>query len=125
MILDGTPIGFIPSRDPAAVRAFYEDVLGLELIAEDEFSITFDGGGTPVRLTRVAGYASPSHTVFGWEVDDLDQAVSELGKRDVAMARFDGVPQDDLGVWTAPDGTRVVWFLDPDGNVLSLTEQIG
>ena len=124
MILDGTPIGFIPCRDPAAVRGFYEDVLGLELIAEDVFSGTYDGGGTPVRLTRVAGYAPPSYTVFGWEVDDLDQAVSELGKRDVAMERFEGVPQDDLGVWTAPDGTRVAWFRDPGGSVLSLTEQV-
>ena len=42
-----------------------------EAIAEDEFSVTFDAGGTPVRLTRVAGYAPPSYTVFGSPPIDL------------------------------------------------------
>ncbi len=38
------------------------------------------------------------------------------------MARFEGVPQDGLGIWTASDGTRVAWFQDPDANTLSLTQ---
>ena len=122
MIADGTPLAFIPCRDPAASRAFYEERLGLELMAEDDFALTFDGGGTPFRLTRVAGYTPPTWTVFGWEVSDLDAAVAELASRGVGMARYDNLEQDGTGIWTAPDGTRVAWFSDPDGNVLSLTE---
>ena len=38
------------------------------------------------------------------------------------FARFDGMQQDELGVWNAPGGTHVAWFKDPDGNVLSLTQ---
>ena len=30
--------------------------------------------------------------------------------------------QDALGVWTAPGGTKVAWFKDPDNNLLSLAE---
>lgn len=122
MIADGTPVAFIPCRDPARVRAFYEETLGLELMAEDEFALTFDAGGTPVRLTRVAGHQPPPYTVLGWEVEDLDEAAAELGKRGIEMARFAGLEQDERGVWTAPAGSRVVWFRDPDGNVLSITE---
>lgn len=34
-----------------------------------------------------------------------------------------GLPgQDQAGVWTTGDGTRVAWFKDPDGNLLSLTQ---
>ena len=29
---------------------------------------------------------------------------------------------DGQGVWTAPSGTRVAWFKDPDGNLLSLAQ---
>jgi predicted enzyme related to lactoylglutathione lyase len=29
--------------------------------------------------------------------------------------------QDDQRIWTTPAGDRVAWFLDPDGNTLSLT----
>ena len=52
----------------------------------------------------------------------MDQAIAELAARGVTFARFDGVPQDDAGVWTAPDGTGVAWFHDPAGNLLSLTQ---
>jgi predicted enzyme related to lactoylglutathione lyase len=33
-----------------------------------------------------------------------------------------GFVQDDLGIWTTPDGSLVAWFKDPDGNTLSLTQ---
>jgi hypothetical protein len=36
--------------------------------------------------------------------------------------RFDGMPQDDAGIWRTPDGSAVAWFKDPDGNLLSLTQ---
>ena len=35
---------------------------------------------------------------------------------------YAGLEQDELGIWSAPSGARVVWFEDPDGNTLSLTE---
>lgn len=124
MIAEGTPIAFVPCRDPARSRAFYEETLGLELMAEDEFALTFDAGGTPVRLTRVPSHEPAPYTIFGWEVEDLGEAVAELGKRGIVLERFDGLEQDERGAWTAPDGTRVVWFRDPDGNVLSITETI-
>lgn len=124
MIAEGTPVAFIPCRDPGSSRSFYEDTLGLELLAEDEFALTFDAGGTPVRLTRVPSHEPAPYTVLGWEVDDLGEAVAELAKRGIEPARFDGLGQDERGVWTAPDGSRVAWFRDPDGNVLSLTETL-
>lgn len=39
----------------------------------------------------------------------------------VRVLRYDGIAQDDLGIWTAPSGDRVAWFRDQDGNTLSLT----
>ena len=40
----------------------------------------------------------------------------------VGFERYEGFDQDDLGIWTAPSGAQVAWFLDPDGNNLSLTQ---
>ncbi len=45
-----------------------------------------------------------------------------LGQRGVSFLRYDGVHQDERGIWTSPGGARVAWFADPDGNVLSVTE---
>ena len=45
-----------------------------------------------------------------------------LTARGVEFTRYDGMEQDDLGVWSAPGGDQVAWFHDPDGNTLSLTQ---
>jgi hypothetical protein len=42
--------------------------------------------------------------------------------RDIKFKRYEGIEQDELGIWTSPSGARVAWFGDPDGNTLSLTE---
>jgi len=62
------------------------------------------------------------HTVLGWEVADLRAAMEELTGRGVAFEQFEGLPQDERGAFTFPDGTQVAWFKDPDGNILSLTQ---
>jgi len=41
----------------------------------------------------------------------------------VIFERYDGLQQDGQGIWTSPDGSRMAWFKDPDGNTLSLTER--
>jgi hypothetical protein len=40
----------------------------------------------------------------------------------VVFLRYDGMDQDEDGVWTTPGGEKVAWFVDPDGNILSLTQ---
>jgi catechol 2,3-dioxygenase-like lactoylglutathione lyase family enzyme len=50
-------------------------------------------------------------------------AVDGLVSAGVRMERYEGLGQDEQGIWTAPDGkVRLVWFKDPDGNLLSLTQ---
>ena len=52
----------------------------------------------------------------------MTAAVHALRDRGVSFSIYDGLGQDADGVWTAPDGTKVAWFADPDGNVLSLSQ---
>jgi len=126
-IVAGAPaIAFVLSRDVAALKGFYADVLGLTLIGEDPFAATFDlGGGTTLRLTAVEGHVPAPHTVLGWAVDDLDAALERLAAAGVSPQIYEGLGQDARGIWTNPgSGARILWFLDPEGNGLSLT-QIG
>jgi len=39
----------------------------------------------------------------------------------VTFNRYDGMDQDDRGIWTTPVGDLVAWFVDPDSNTVSLT----
>ena len=45
-----------------------------------------------------------------------------LAAKGVSFLRYSFFEQDELGIWTAPDGDKVAWFTDPDGNVLSLSQ---
>ncbi len=115
-------IAFVATANPDDARAFYQDALGLTLIEESEFSIVFVSGETMLRIQKVPEVAIPPDTALGWEVDDIAGRIAELGDKGVIFERFDGFGQDESGVWTAPDGTKVAWFHDPDGNRLSLTQ---
>lgn len=115
-------VAFVASTDLARARRFYADILGLAVVTDDGFSLVLDAHGTPVRITKVESIQPAVYTILGWVVDDVSRTVAELSARGVEFTRFDGIPQDDDGVWTAPSGDRVAWFTDPDGNTLSLTQ---
>jgi catechol 2,3-dioxygenase-like lactoylglutathione lyase family enzyme len=115
-------IAFASATDLRRARAFYEQVLGLRLIEQNDFACVFDANATMLRVTAVAEVARPGYTVLGWRVFDITTTARGLAGRGVSFLRYDGLDQDDDGIWTTPGGDRVAWFTDPDGNVLSLTQ---
>ena len=82
----------------------------------------FDANGTMPRVTAVAAVPRPGYTVLGWLVAEIAVTVRDLAERGVAFLRYDGMDQDENGVWTTPGGDKIAWFTDPAGNVLSLTQ---
>lgn len=124
LLTDNSPIAFIPIRNAQAARLFYEKTLGLTFVTDDSFAMVFALGVAPqtmLRLVRMGDFSPASYTVFGWAVDDLEQAVDELATNGITFLRFSYFEQDPRGIWKAPDGSQVAWFKDPDGNTLSLS----
>lgn len=115
-------IGFAATKDPVKAQAFYEGVLQLKLVSSDLFALVFDAGGITLRIQVVTEVLPHPYTALGWQVADIRKEVAELSRRGVTFARYEGMGQDGLGIWSAPGGAKVAWFADPDGNILSLTE---
>lgn len=111
---------FVGVSDLDAAQRFYGEVLGLALTDARPFALVADTGATQLRITAVEDVRAAPYTVLGWQVDDLEATVDELVERGVAFLHVDGIEQDAREIWTAPGGTRIAWFHDPDGNVLSL-----
>jgi len=126
MLTTARPIAFIPTRDTARARPFYETTLGLSFLSDDGFALNFEVGSpaTPIhlRVVRVGDFSAQIFTIFGWEVADVEATVAELTTRGVAMLRIQGMDQSPSGIWTAPGGARIAWFKDPDGNTLSVSQ---
>jgi len=115
-------VAFVATRDPARAKEFYRDTLGLRLVSEDEFALVFDAAGTMLRIARVQELSAAKYTVLGWQVRDIVRAAEQLQKAHVALERYPGMQQDELGIWKSPSGAKVAWFKDPDGNTLSITQ---
>jgi catechol 2,3-dioxygenase-like lactoylglutathione lyase family enzyme len=116
-------IAFVATRDPERAKKFYRDTLGLRLESEERpFALVFDAHGTMLRVTIVQDLSPASYTVLGWQVPNIIEAARALQKAGVQFQRYDGMQQDDLGIWTSPGGAKLAWFKDPDGNTLSISE---
>jgi catechol 2,3-dioxygenase-like lactoylglutathione lyase family enzyme len=115
-------MAFVPVTDLARARQFYEGTLGLEVRQADDFGCMLSANGTTLRLAQVDDYQRPAFTVLGWQVASIEEAVAALAGAGVTMHRYEGMEQDEVGIWRAPSGDRVAWFPDSEGNNLSVTE---
>jgi predicted enzyme related to lactoylglutathione lyase len=115
-------IAFVPTTDMGRARPFYERTLGLPMEGESPVACAFRANGVLLRVVVVEQLAPFPFTLLGWGVADIAQTVGALAARGVAFERFEGVEQDELGIWRSPGGARVAWFKDPDANTLSLTQ---
>jgi len=121
---EAKPTAFLPATDLDRACAFYRDRLGLTLIEQTPFACVFQLVETTLRVTAVESFSAQPFTVFGWSVKDLRSTVAEMSARaEIEFLRYDGMDQDEAGIWLAPSGVRVAWFKDSEGNTLSLNDQ--
>ena len=104
----------IEAPDPAAARAFYSDILGLQLVMDQGWIVTFasDAASGPPQISVASegGSETPVPDI-SIEVDDLDEAL-----RRVAAA---GLPIE-YGPVEEPWGVRRFYLRDPFGHLLNI-----
>ena|ERR1700744_4130200 len=122
MLSNETLKTFVPTVKPQEAKIFYQDILGLTLLKEDNYGKDFDSGGALLRVTTVPELKPHPFTVAGWDVKDIEAMIHSLSDKGVVFEKYGFFPQDELGIWTAPDDTKVAWFKDPDGNTLGIAQ---
>jgi Lactoylglutathione lyase and related lyases len=121
--ISGVPVTFVNVANRDRALAFYRDLLGLEVRSSDDFGDFLQLDGALLRLTVLSDFKAGPHPVLGWNVPDMTSAAAAMRERGIAFTVYPGMGQDELGIWTSPDGqVKVAWLADPDGNVLSLSQ---
>ena len=115
-------VGFLTTTDYEKARAFYEGNLGFEFVSLDQFALVMQAGKSMIRIVKMPTFTPLQSTVLGWQVDDIEAIVDWLVKRGVVFEKYPFVQDKERGIWTAPGGSKVAWFKDPDGNVLGVSE---
>ncbi len=127
MLSDHPVFPILLSLDLDASRAFYRDVLGLEIAREDpDDRIVFRcGGGTQLVVTKSTTGPPTRQTQMAWRVPEIHAALADLRARGVRIEEYeapDPVTVDgiaDMGhSWAA-------WFIDPSRNVLAVVQPKG
>ena len=103
-------------------QTFYQKTLGLRRVNDDRFALVFDCGGVPLRVQKVDKVRPHPFTSLGWQVRSIVRTANGLKRRGIVFERYRFLEQDAIGIWLAPSGTRVAWFKDPDGNLLSVSQ---
>ena len=106
----------------AEAEQFCSETLRLRLKGKSHGALVYAVGGGELRVSPVPSTQPSAHTVLGFAVGNLDAVAAELSARGVKWERFPRFQHDAAGVLVTPDGARVVWFRDPDGNLLSVVQ---
>ena len=119
---DATPMIAVSDLDRA--RTFYQEKLGLK--TKDEWGgegATLKSGDTLINLYRSEFAGTNKATALTFEVDDVDEEVSELKEKGVFFEHYDLPGLEARGdLYVGEKGFKTAWFKDPDGNILSLVE---
>lgn len=124
MLKDKNSSAIVAVRDLARAREFYGTTLGLETVEEDSGDevLTYQTGSTFLVVYRSDEAGSNRANAVVWAVgNEIDELAAALKAKGVSFEHYrdmDGVDLDG-DVHVAGD-MRMVWFKDPDGNILHL-----
>lgn len=119
MLKDKDSAAIIAVSDIARARRFYQETLELELIEDNPQVLEFRTGDTSlvVYVSEFAGTNKANAVVWGVG-DEIEAIVDRLRAKGVSFEHYEGLDYSD-GIHRDGD-FRMVWFKDPDGNILHL-----
>ena len=123
----------LPAQDGVRARAFYRDVLGLELLSgpDDDPMMFRAGSGTSIVITELPSRVPPPYPMVSFLVTRIEEVVGELGARGaefeplLADGTFAGVPGVRAGAIMDFGAVKSTWLRDSEGNLLVLNEVVG
>jgi catechol 2,3-dioxygenase-like lactoylglutathione lyase family enzyme len=109
-------------NDLQKAREFYGGTLGIRTSEEYGLMWLHLAGGRDTLVYEQPDVTPASYTILNFEVDDIDKTVDALASSGVRFERYDGIEQDERGVFRR-EGPYIAWFKDPSGNVLSVLQE--
>ncbi len=122
MLGDKEAVAMVAVKDMAKATAFYEGVLGLQVLEKEGAEVvTYRSGSSKFNVYKSEFAGTNKATYALWNVGD---AIAEIAKSLAAKGvKFEHYDMPDLtleGDVHVGGGMKVAWFRDPDGNILSI-----
>jgi predicted enzyme related to lactoylglutathione lyase len=116
---------YIPAKDVARAREFYEQKVGLEPKQKTAGGVIYEfAKGTACFLYPTPNAGTSQASQAFWRVEDIEREVAELKRRGVRFEEYD-MPEmkAENSIYTG-GGARAAWFKDSEGNTLALIQEV-
>lgn len=124
MLQQSPMYAYIPARDVARARRFYEDTLGFKPRAEVAGGVHYEfAGGTGCFLYPTPNAGTSQASQAFWQVEDIEREVADLKARGVVFEDY-GMPGQDADGIVNQGGARAAWFKDSEGNILAVIQGV-
>ncbi|MDP9126109.1 MAG: VOC family protein [Pseudomonadota bacterium] len=118
-------IAYIPAKDVARARRFYEGQLGFEPKDEIADGVVYEfAGGTSCFLYPTPNAGTSQASQAFWQVDDVDKEMAELKARGVVFEHYDMPGERSPGGAITAGGAKAAWFKDTEGNILAIIQAV-
>jgi catechol-2,3-dioxygenase len=113
----------LTAADLGAVKRFYGDQVGLDVLIESDDFVTFRcGGASRLVVTRTSEPSTEETTKASWRVADLAAEVAELRARGVDVVDYDEPWLKTIDGIADVGFALSAWLVDPGGNTIGLLQ---
>ncbi len=124
MLQDAPMYSYIPAKDVARARKFYEEKLGFPPKLETAGGVVYEfGKGTACFLYPTPNAGTSQASQAFWQVEDIGREVAQLKARGVTFEKYD-MPEMDANDISTAGGAKAAWFKDTEGNIMALIQNL-
>ena len=126
MLQDFPVYAYIPAKDLARARQFYEGKLGLRPKEETNGGVVYEfAGGTACFLYETPNAGTSRASQLFWSVEDVDGLIRTLKARGLVFETYDDLPGERSAEGAITEGgAKAAWFKDSEGNIMALIEDV-
>jgi catechol 2,3-dioxygenase-like lactoylglutathione lyase family enzyme len=125
MLQDSPMYSYLPAKDVARARAFYEQKLGFRPGEEIAGGVVYRfAGGTACFLYPTPNAGTSRASQAYWQVTDVEREVAELKKRGVTFEEYDTPQMKTVNGIATAGGAKSAWFKDSEGNILAIIQDV-
>jgi predicted enzyme related to lactoylglutathione lyase len=125
MLQNSPMFAYIPAKDMARARRFYEQQLGFTPKSELAGGVLYEfAGGTACFMYPTPNAGTSRASQAFWQVEDIEHEVAELKGKGVVFEEYDMPGLKMSGSIATAGGAKSAWFKDTEGNILALIQSI-
>ena len=125
MLQQSPMYAYLPAKDVARARRFYEGRLGFVPKEESAGGVIYACGGATACFLYPTPHAGSSQASQAfWQVGDVDREIAELKARGIVFESYDMPGEKSASGAITAGGAKAAWFKDSEGNILALVQPL-